>query len=498
MLRITTQEEDTIWRMKLEGKLAGPLVSEANAAWKSAETGTRRVEVDLTGVTAVDGGGKDLLCNLHRAGATFVAEGVWMKATLSDLTGRKFRCKPLTKFRQLVGGLAVALLAQSAFGQEPAQPLRLTLKDAVNIALRQNPDVVIANLDLAESQQGQNIARSALLPQVGFSASDKVQRGNIQALLGKRIPGFPQHNGPFWVIQAGPGFSTPLFDLTAWRRWQAAKESVNVSAAEQTSAREMNAQLVVSQYLGALRAAADVKAGQSRMDLANALVKLATDLQAGGVGTGIDTLRSRVQYQNERQRLTEARTQYKVALFGLAQLLNINPEQEIELSDETSFFETPTFTADATLADAYAQRPELKALAAQMRSAELEKKAVKAERLPKFTASGGWTLQGVSPTSMIPVYQYGVNMEIPLFTGGRIAGNSCRRHPTEETRARRAESEEPDCAGSEHGVGAARIFPGGSGGGGPRGYALARNGVASTGPVPRGRHQQYRSNFGAG
>ena len=64
--------------------------------------------------------------------------------------------------------------------------------------------------------------------------------------------------------------------------------------------REENVQLVVSQHLGSLRAAADVKAARSRVDLAQALFTQASDLQKNGAGTGIDTLRSNVQYQNEK------------------------------------------------------------------------------------------------------------------------------------------------------------------------------------------------------
>ena len=57
-------------------------------------------------------------------------------------------------------------LATGAFAQDPA-PLKLTLRDAVQLALKQNPRVILANLGVAQSEQDRNIARSALLPQVG-------------------------------------------------------------------------------------------------------------------------------------------------------------------------------------------------------------------------------------------------------------------------------------------------------------------------------------------
>ena len=43
------------------------------------------------------------------------------------------------------------------------------------------------------------------------------------------------------------------------------------------------------------------------------------------MGTGIDTLRANVELQNEKQRLLKPQTQQKVALYGLARLLDLDP-----------------------------------------------------------------------------------------------------------------------------------------------------------------------------
>ena len=87
--------------------------------------------------------------------------------------------------------------------------------------------------------------------------------------------------------------------------------------ANSLSTREQVILLVVSQYIGTLRNVANVEASRSRVELAQALYGQAADLQKEGVGTGIDTLRANVELQNEKQRLLEAQTQQKVALFGL-------------------------------------------------------------------------------------------------------------------------------------------------------------------------------------
>src|SRR5262249_40279644 len=101
----------------------------------------------------------------------------------------------------------------------PADTMRLTLDQAVTLALRQNTTAQVAMITAAESTQDKNIARAALLPQVDLNVSDSVQRINLEAFLGQRIAGFPQHAGPFQVFQAGPNFGMPIFDLTLYRRY---------------------------------------------------------------------------------------------------------------------------------------------------------------------------------------------------------------------------------------------------------------------------------------
>src|SRR4051794_37317174 len=96
-------------------------------------------------------------------------------------------------------------LSASVFAQNTA-PLKLTLRDAVQMALKQNPQVILANLGVLTSEQDRAIARSALLPQVRGTASETVSRVNLEAAIGFRFPGFAQHVGPYRYAQAGVNF----------------------------------------------------------------------------------------------------------------------------------------------------------------------------------------------------------------------------------------------------------------------------------------------------
>jgi outer membrane protein len=309
-------------------------------------------------------------------------------------------------------------LAAGAAAQEPA-PLSLTLRDAVNLALKQNPMVILANLGVAQSEQERLVSRSGLLPQAGFNAAEIDERFNIEALLGRPFPGIPEHAGPFQTFQAGVDFQE-VFDLTLWRRYRSAQLGVNGSRAAELTAREQSVLLVVSQYLGSQRAAADVQSAQSQVDLAQALYDQAADLQQHGVGTGIDTLRANVQLQNQKQRLIVARTSLDTSLFGLSRLLNVDPHRKIELADQVSFFDTPATPVDQTIERAYANRPELKQLAVQERQADIALRTAADERLPHVTVKGDWTEQGLTPTTVIPSYTYQASVDVPILTGGRI------------------------------------------------------------------------------
>jgi outer membrane protein len=422
MLRITIHDSPEALTFLVEGKLVGDWAKELEQCWQQSASvrGHRALIVDLSETLFIDQEGRRVLATLFHDGAFFRTACPMTESIVSEITRKP---NGATRDVLLQGVLLLLLVAGAKGAQPPTQPttpLRLTLRDAVQMALKQNPQVQIANLNIAVTQENQIVARSALLPQANFAASETVQRDNLEAFLGMRVQGFPQHSGPFWLFQGGANGSVPLFDLAAWHRWRQSQETTTGARAEQLTVRELNVQLVVSQYLGSLRASADVSAAQSRVELAKALFDQASDVQKNGVGTGIDTLRANVQYQNEQQRLIESRTALATSLFALARLLNVDPHQPVELADLSEFFHTPAFSADETMERAFVERPEMKALASQIRATELERKTAQDARVPRLALNGLWSEEGTSPASAIPVYSFAVSLDVPLYTGGRI------------------------------------------------------------------------------
>ena len=443
MLRITTQKRRGKTVLSIEGRLTGPLVGTLEQCWREihGSAPSDKVHLDLCGVSFIDAAGKMLLKEIHRQGGELIAEGCLNQAIVDDIVkaeketkshSRKERPKgshivfyvillslllPATIVRAHSGPQAQALPANS-----PNWAVRLTLDQAVALALKQNPTAQIAILTAGQSEQDKNIARADLLPQVSAHISDEAQKINLRAEFGgvPAFPGLPKTLGPFQLFSAGPSVSAPVFDLTLWQRYQAARNTASASKANSLSTREQVILLVVSQYIGTLRAVANVEASQSRVELAQALYDQAADLQKEGVGTGIDTLRANVELQNEKQRLLEAENDRETALYGLSRLLNLDPRQKIELADSLSFFETPQPDVEASIEEALANRQEWKALASQVRAAENQKKAAQALRLPSVRFDGDFAYVGTSGNTTLPTYTYQGSVNLPLFTGGRI------------------------------------------------------------------------------
>jgi outer membrane protein len=299
----------------------------------------------------------------------------------------------------------------------PPQTVPFTLKEAVQLALKQNPQVVALRLLALESDRERQIARSALLPQASFTAVGLVSQFNVASLerTSKRTDG-----GPFQMIQTGPVFSQSLLDLPLFRSYQISREGVREAHAEEDITREDVTASVVTQYILVLRAHAIYDAANSRVALAERLYDQASNLQKTGVGLNIDTTRAEVELQNERQNLIDAETLTHTTNYILAELLDLPRDQEPEVTDELHFFDLPEFDRSTAIDIALTNRPEMHALASQERITRLEKKSASEERVPQVGFSGDWYYQGSRFNNGIPAYTYAINLNFPLFTGGRI------------------------------------------------------------------------------
>src|SRR6266403_1534527 len=405
MLRVTTEKRRGKTALAVEGRLAGPWVGALEQSRRELHSTSPREKfhIDLCGVSFIDASGKVLLKEIHRQRGRLIAEGCLNQAVVREIVSdasekHHEKSKERRKGSHIIfyvlffslivyPGLAHAQGTKQQThlpADAPTQALKLTLDQAVGLALKQNPTAQIAILTAAQSEQDKNIARADLLPQVNATISDEAQKVNLLAQFGGKtpFPGFPKTLGPYQLFSAGPTFGGPVFDLTLWKRYQAARETMSASKANSLSTREQVILLVVSQY--------------------------------------IDTLRANVELQNEKQRLIQAETDRETFLYGLSRLLNLDPRQPIELGDSLSFFDTPQPEVETSLELALAERQEWKALESQIKAAGSQKKAAQFSRLPSLRFDGDFAYVGTSGNTTLPTYTYQASVNLPIFTGGRI------------------------------------------------------------------------------
>jgi len=90
MLKVTVVDTATEARVKVEGALAGPSVTELESVWKHLcqARENRKILVDLSETTAIDAGGKRMLMVMASQGAQLVAKGVYTEYVVKGLVER--------------------------------------------------------------------------------------------------------------------------------------------------------------------------------------------------------------------------------------------------------------------------------------------------------------------------------------------------------------------------------------------------------------------------
>src|SRR5882724_6481133 len=87
MLRITVQEDGTVWRLHLAGRLASVWVGETEQTWHAAQACGKQGEIDMREVTGIDEAGRCLPRAMKQAGARLVAKEWRWRLSLGRLQG---------------------------------------------------------------------------------------------------------------------------------------------------------------------------------------------------------------------------------------------------------------------------------------------------------------------------------------------------------------------------------------------------------------------------
>lgn len=321
-------------------------------------------------------------------------------------------------------GLILLLAAAAPLAAEG--PMRLTLKQAVDIATAPegNTRVRLVNEAMAQARSRAAQSRAALLPNFDASVSEMNQTRNLAA-FGIRIklplPGFsfPERVGPFNTFDARISGTQTVFDFGAIRRFQAARAAASASEAEGDSTRDQVAAQVAALYINALSARAHVEAAEANVRLAQALADTAENRRRAGTGTAIEATRAQVQLANERQRLLVARNQLRRSELELLRGMGVNLATEVELADRLEYRAAEALPESEAIERALSARADFRAQRNREAAARLNYSGAKLERLPSVAGFGDYGTIGIGMNSAVPTRTYGVSMRLPLFDGGR-------------------------------------------------------------------------------
>jgi outer membrane protein TolC len=328
-------------------------------------------------------------------------------------------------------------------GTVAAEPLALTIGEAIGRALRYN-------LGALNAEQGIDRARGArlrqladLMPNIYGRLSESRQEVNLAAFglpLGFLPAGVPALVGPFNVFDARVYLTQSILDLRALNETRA--EAHNIAAAQLSYKRARDLVVLVSgdAYLQALAASARASSAGAQLQTADALYRQAGDLRQGGLIAGIDVLRAEVQLGTERQRVTAARNEFEKAKLRLARIIGLPIGQAFTLNDQLPSVPVPDVTLENALDRAYKTRPDYQAALERVLAAEAARRAIVDEGLPSVSVNADYGKIGLTPGDAHGTFTVAGALNVPIFQGGRSRGRLLEAEA--DLRARKSEAED--------------------------------------------------------
>ena len=307
-------------------------------------------------------------------------------------------------------------------GTATSEELPLSLTEAIARGLRYNLGSLLADQSARATRGARLVTLSQLLPNINARVSEASEQLSLASFGFPRFPGIPPILGPFGLSDARASVSQSIVDFRAMRQTRAAGQDVQAADYSNLDARDVVVLVVTNLYLQAIAGASRVDAVRAQVATADATYKQAVDFKENGTVPAIDVLRAQVELQAQQQRLIYFRNEFEKQKLNLERATGLPDGQPLRLTDGVPFAPMPSLTLDEAVTRALGVRRDYQSLAASLRSSELSRKATSAERLPSLDFSGDYGAVGSSLASSHGTYTAGVDLNIPIFQGGRVRG----------------------------------------------------------------------------
>ena len=313
-----------------------------------------------------------------------------------------------------------------------SQPLQLSLDDAVRLGLEHNLTVALDQQSQRQVRGLQLTAFNALVPSLTASAYSNAEEINLAALgFNPSLVGsfLPPGSPPVATIvkvnttSARISLNQQLFNLPALEVYRAAKVTADIYKWNTLLDRGTIVSTIAGQYLRVLSDVSSIANAQSQLTSDRELERQAQARKDAGTGTNLDLVRTQVDRQQREQELIADTGQFEKDKVQLNRLMGLAADQPLQLTDPVPYHELESLPLETAKQVAYKRRKDLLSLQAQVRSAELQRRAIAYERLPVAKINGFYGVLGQTTGLYHGVFTAQAGVDFPIFLEARIRGD---------------------------------------------------------------------------
>ncbi|MGD0939808.1 MAG: TolC family protein [Terracidiphilus sp.] len=310
-----------------------------------------------------------------------------------------------------------------AQGDASAQPISLTLDDAIQRGLKANLGAILSGTQTAAAR-GERLGQlQALLPSVTFNATEAELQTDLPA-EGLRIPGFPKIIGPFGYTDLRANLSWSLIDVASLRNYLAARHNFAAASLSAEDAHEMVILVVGNAYLLVLADESRVASVEAQVATAKVSLDQAIASHEAGTAPLLDELRARVDSQSLDQQLIVSRNALEKDKLALSRTIGLPLAQSFTLADTEPYAAFDQIDVEAAIRQAHANRRDLAAMLEQTKAAEEQRKAATAARFPTLEFNGDYGDIGVNVANSHGTGDATGNLSVPLFKEFALRGQA--------------------------------------------------------------------------
>ncbi|MGQ9729333.1 MAG: TolC family protein [Candidatus Fervidibacter sp.] len=303
----------------------------------------------------------------------------------------------------------------------PAQtPTEFDLQKVLQTALERHPSLVAAQSRVAAARAQWRQAKAVFLPRVDLTASyTQLHRDPSFTVAGMGTIVFGEKDNPqiSWVVKL------PLY--TGGKLEGIVRQAKGgVTASEHLLERQCQkvALDATIAYFHVLKARGFVKVMEERLKALQSQRDDIAKMLERGVATRIDLLRSETAVAAAQEELTKARNGESIALAALANAMGLSPTLPVQVVASASIENAglPNLPTDLNRAieEAFHQRPEMRALEAQLFSAREGVRVAKSEQRPQVGVLFQYDAQRQTTMPDMGRWLVGVMASLNLFDGG--------------------------------------------------------------------------------